>query len=505
MKYGLILFILFYFEYIQSSESNSQDNLFTKILESNVNLNTIISPLGIFQTLSILAEGASGQTRNEIIQALFPNKEINENQNFLNKINNNLRSISKGKFSNNLSGNDLVRKNDINLKIYGNKVKSPNLLFNNINVLFKDKKAQMTNEFSSICKNNNILLNILYDNKQINDYFYNETNEKLKEVLNEIKNNSEFLIINDNFFQGSWVNYFNREKTKKLAFENINHKIVEVETMNNIFNDVMYHEDTNFQMISLPFLTDNEKLKFKIIIFLPNRTKYTSPLNFLKQNNYNLNELISKLKLKKSVNLYLPKFDYEYVIPLKNILIEMDIKQVFSKEADFSKIFSNHSIKLHEIVHKTFIRINEDGVNIPSSTESNSINNSKNNYPETIYMNVNHSFIFAIVSNEIKDSKDNNNLHKDNINNVNIKIKENNISINNPLGTHKLKLNKILQKAYIRTKDNQNLTRINEKQINLLEDNNNTNASSSSNGSSIIKNNEIKISVLFMILMIIFI
>ena len=486
MKHGLIILMLLHFGFIQYSEQNFQLNLLTKILESNESSNTIISPLGIYNLLSILADGSLGQTRKEILKALFLNEEINLR-------NNNLKEYKKTK----------------NLKISKNKLKSSNLLFDNINSLFVNNKTLITNEFSSLCKNNNIFLNIS-DLKEINNYNFNEKNGKLQEIITKIEKDSEFIIINDNIFRGRWAKKFNKENTKKLPFENFNHKIVEVETMNNIFKDVMYHEDNDVQMISLPFLS--EKFKFKMIILLPNQSKYISPLNYLNQKKINLNELISKLKLTKSINLYLPKFDFEFGISLKKILNELDIKKAFSKEANFSKIFGNHLLNLHEIMHKTFIKINEEGADTQSDIVSNYINNSINNYSESINMNVNHSFIFLIVSDDIKDSENNyflpfigviNNLEGIILNDNNDNIFYN--SSINEVNINKLKLSKILQKAYIRTRDDQNLTKINETEIKVLEDENNTNASSSSSGFYIIKNKEIKRSILLILLMTLFI
>ena len=100
----------------------------------------------------------------------------------------------------------------------------------------------------------------------------------------------------------------------------------------------MYYKDDNVQMISLPYIT--EKLKFKMIIILPNNTKYSSSLNYLKEENINLNNLISKLKLTKSVNLYLPKFDYKFNISLNKELHELNMKKAFTANADFGKIFN---------------------------------------------------------------------------------------------------------------------------------------------------------------------
>ena len=56
-----------------------QDNLFTKIIENNEGKNIMISPFSIYQVLSLLSNGAKGDTQKEILKTLYPDKEINEN------------------------------------------------------------------------------------------------------------------------------------------------------------------------------------------------------------------------------------------------------------------------------------------------------------------------------------------------------------------------------------------------------------------------------------------
>ena len=68
-----------------------QDNLFKKIIENNEGKNIMISPFSIYQVLSLLSNGAKGDTQKEILKALYPDKEINEN--LLNQINSNINQI----------------------------------------------------------------------------------------------------------------------------------------------------------------------------------------------------------------------------------------------------------------------------------------------------------------------------------------------------------------------------------------------------------------------------
>ena len=68
-----------------------QDNLFKKIIENNKGKNIMISPFSIYQVLSLLSNGAKGDTQKEILKALYPDKTINEN--LLNQINSNIEQI----------------------------------------------------------------------------------------------------------------------------------------------------------------------------------------------------------------------------------------------------------------------------------------------------------------------------------------------------------------------------------------------------------------------------
>ena len=76
---------------IQSDCLSFQDNLLRKVMEEKEGENIMISPLSIYQVLGLLSNGASGNTKNEILQVLFPEKEINDN--LLNTINSNINQM----------------------------------------------------------------------------------------------------------------------------------------------------------------------------------------------------------------------------------------------------------------------------------------------------------------------------------------------------------------------------------------------------------------------------
>ena len=503
MKYRFILIILFSISFIQYSKQSFQDSLFTKIIEKNESLNIIISPLGIYQLLSILSNGVEGNTQKEILQILFSYQKIDDNgELILNNINNNLFEILTN-ISNEETFNLKEKEYEKNLK----KSNISNYFFEPscikiLNSLFFSMKYKVSNEFSAFCKKYNTSIIEFKNTKEINDLFYDKTNRKIKDILNTKKSDTEFILINAIYFQGTWYKSFNKEKTKKLPFLNINNDLVEVDTMSNFFKDIMYYKDEKVEMISLPYIA--KMLKFKMLIILPNQNKYLSPLNYLKIESINIKDLIPKLKLTKLVNLFLPKFSYEFGISLNQVLKDMNMKKVFSKEADFSKIFNNNSIKIDDIIHKTFIKIDEEGSDAADANNIIDTYISDNNYQNPIYMYVNHSFIFTIICDKIKDSQGNylipfigvvNNLEGNMLN----KNKKNNFNNNNK----NIRLNLNFEKAYIRFNYKGNLTKISAS-VNLrLNNTNNSIISSSSNNESKIKYNKINkilFTIIFMII-----
>ena len=93
------------------------------------------------------------------------------------------------------------------------------------------------------------------------------------------------------------------------------------------YDGISYYEDKKVQIISLPYISN--ELGFKMTIILPN-SKYSSPLDYLKNENISLSEIDSKLYYTKNVHLYLPKFKYDFKIEkLKEILQEMGVNQLF--------------------------------------------------------------------------------------------------------------------------------------------------------------------------------
>ena len=365
-----------------------QDNLFKKIIENNKGKNIMISPFSIYQVLSLLSNGAKGDTQKEILKALYPDKTINEN--LLNQINSNINQI----ISNIESENEQSSGNNY----YPYDSEEHKVTFQDVNGIFTKNGIELTKEFTDKCKNYNTSYFELISAEQVNKFCSENTNGKIDKIINKIDPGTVLLLINAIYFKGTWVEKFSASETKKMDFVNYDKTKVKVDTMYQKYHSKLYYEDNNVQIISLPYISN--KLDFKMIIILPNSKKYSSPLDYLTKENISLNEIYSKLKSEPNIHLYLPKFKYEFESDFTKILKYLGINLAFLENADFGNLCQKETY-VDRIFQKTYINLNENGTEAAAVTAVNM-------YPTSIeeeeyYMNVDHSFIYIIQSNKIED------------------------------------------------------------------------------------------------------
>jgi serpin B len=134
-----------------------------------------------------------------------------------------------------------------------------------------------------------------------------------------------------------------------------------------------------------------------MVIILPTTNKGLKNLESnLNNDNYNL--CISKME-PKQVDLYLPKFSFDKYFELSEILSEMGMKTAFNDEADFSGMTGNKDLKISKVVHKTFIKVEEKGVEAAAATAivMNRKMGTNTEIEETF--KADHPFIFIIKEN----------------------------------------------------------------------------------------------------------
>ena len=366
MKPAFINILLVISLLFNSLNCSFQVSIFNELNKSKRGQNLIISPLSIFQILSLTANGAKGQTQKEMVHAL--------------------------------KGADLDKLNYANYEI--------------LEIFQKFKTVEIANavmsrftplkEFNEVAEKYCAPLEQLVSVQQVNNWCSEKTHGKITKIIDQLDASVQMILLNAVYFKGEWSNQFKESLTKKKTFYNLGTEIKEVDTMNKI-DHFSYYEDTKIQAIQLPYTQDG----MSALIILPRENadinRYIASLN---SNENSLSDLISKLKYSK-VNLELPKFKLEFFSSLKETLRDMGMITAFTNDADLTGLREERNLKIDDVLHKTFLKVNENGTEAAAVTAVVVKYTSARPVQEKIYqMKVNRPFLFMLRSNKLPSDYD---------------------------------------------------------------------------------------------------
>ena len=170
-------------------------------------------------------------------------------------------------------------------------------------------------------------------------------------------------------------------------FLNFNKEQKTVDFMNMTAN-FNYFENKDIQAIEIPYNKD----KLNALIILPKtQNDINAYINNFTGDVYN--SIIKGLQNNKIV-LSLPKFEIRYEGEIKSVLMTMGMNQAFAN-ADFSVMKKEKDIFISRVIHKTFIKVDEQGTEAAAVTAVVMKRMMAKSAPPII-MNVNHPFLFII-------------------------------------------------------------------------------------------------------------
>ena len=182
-KYLLLLLIIINNSLINCS---FQISLLNKINQKNNGKNLVISPLSIFQAISLVTNGANDETQNELLN-LLDNKGLEELNEINSKILSQLKEISS--------------------------LEIANAIMSRLSPLNKFSKIAKEKYHSEIQPLKNV--------KQVNKWCDKKTHGKIKEIIDKLDDNIFMVILNAVYFKGEWINKFNKDLTTKKVFYNL--------------------------------------------------------------------------------------------------------------------------------------------------------------------------------------------------------------------------------------------------------------------------------------------
>ena len=307
------------------SSSYESDFDFMKYMPKDQNY--MISPFSIKMAMMMAANGANGYTQKEILSALG------------------VSSIDE--YNQKASDSDIITRynsnKDVNLNvansIWLNKTEA-------MGANFKDTYKKIISDFyKGVAREENADTIA----SKINDFIAKETNNKITNVL-PTERPAGFLsaLVNTIYFKGSFENQFDTANTKKDTFTDRNGNKSEIDFMNQT-KHFGYYENDGVQMLKM------------------NYSGRDIAMYILLNDDVDINDIISKMEYKK-VSVSMPKFKTEFTKSFVDVLKQMGINIAFTNVADFSNMFDNVEVHISDVIHKTFIEVDENGTEAAAAT-----------------------------------------------------------------------------------------------------------------------------------------
>lgn len=340
-------------------------------IEADEHDNTFVSPTSLFSALSMIYNGADGETKEEIEKVLqMEGIDVED----LNQANAALQSM-------------LDKESDaVQLDI-------ANSIWLNKEFHFKEDFAENNKGYFK-AELKEIDLADKTSATKINDWVKSATNEKIEDIVDEpLSPNLVALLLNAIYFKGDWTHEFDKELTEKRPFHLKDGTTKEVPLMS-MQRELAYMENDDFQAVNLPY-GENE---MSMSVFLP-------------KENTNLEEFKKSLTrenwaawdaefMSQEGTILLPKFQMEYEVILNESLKKLGMDQAFDGRADFTEMIQEDaSLFISEVKQKTFIDVNEEGTEAAAVT-SIEVRETAAFLGDPFRMEVNRPFFIAITDDE---------------------------------------------------------------------------------------------------------
>jgi serpin B len=225
----------------------------------------------------------------------------------------------------------------------------------------------------------------------INGWIEEQTNDKIKDMLDYIPGSAVMYLINAIYFNADWRYEFPKEKTYQGDFKLENGSKSSADYMV-VEGDFLYTGNDDFAAVELPYSDSS----FSMLVMLPGQeSSISSLIECLDVASW---DSWFENSQRQGVRVVLPKFKYEFKSLLNDPLISLGLGVAFSDNADFSRIVSAGGIHISRVIHQTFIDVQEEGTEAAAATIVEIKENSSTG-DSSITFHADHPFLYLIKEN----------------------------------------------------------------------------------------------------------
>lgn len=193
----------------------------------------------------------------------------------------------------------------------------------------------------------------------INAHVGKATRERIPELLSDglIDVETRVVLTNALWFKAAWAEPFKKGRTKDAPFVLASGTTVQVPTMRN--TDTMgYGETDACQVLSMAF--DTQGIRCEIYLPKPGHGLLDADAVMFGDTHRTLKH--------ESVQVELPRFQVRGVHSLKDVLLSLGMKRAFAAGADFSAMTARNELRVDEVVHQTWVNVDEEGAEAAAAT-----------------------------------------------------------------------------------------------------------------------------------------
>lgn len=311
----------FSFDFIKTLEKEEQDK------------NFFVSPLSLHMALGMLLNGSDNSSEDQLLKTLklegFDRSTINDS--YTNLISNLPNVDPRVK---NLLANSVWQRQDFPVE-----------------QSFKDV---MSNAFKADFYEEPFDGSTL---NKINNWASDNTNGKIRKVLDQISGDAVMFLMNALYFKGDWTQEFDPKSTQKASFDGTG----QVDMMSKL-DTFAYAKMDGYKALNMPYGGGNYQMR----VLLPDDGNVNALINKL-----NLTEwkAISSQQAVQKVQVGFPKFKMEYEKELNDVLVNMGMPVLFSPDADLSKISPPAGkIQVSFVKQNAFVEVDEKGTEAAAVT-----------------------------------------------------------------------------------------------------------------------------------------
>ena len=300
-------------------------------------MNLFLSPMGVTIVSSMLANGAQGQTYNEIVEAIgLKNYSLDQvNDCYATLVTALYKADPKVSFS--LANSIWVAK-DLSLK----------------------KKFRTSMETTFDAESYSVDFGAAGTIKQVNDWCSKKTNGLIPKMFDQLSPLTRMLLIDALYFKGDWVYSFAEEKTYEGDFQTLAGAKAQTKFMT-MSRDLDVYQDKDVSIVKLPY--GNGAFLMEAIMPNGDFAAFLSSLSLAQLQRWDQAVRTARAEL------HFPKFTAEFDTDegLVPVLQRLGMKRAFTEAADFSNM-SDESLYVSNFRQKTFIKLDEKGTEAAAVT-----------------------------------------------------------------------------------------------------------------------------------------